>query len=66
MAEFINGNTAVVPGFVDRSHPGAKVYEDAAAAILNAGLNVVRMDMPGYCLCELPGDSSRGSVVHAV
>ncbi len=48
MARFINANTVVVPEYVDQSHPGAKVYEEAAAAIQKAGLKVVRMDMPGY------------------
>jgi len=47
-ARFINAHTAVVPKYVDQTHPGAAVYEDAAAVILNAGLNVIRMDVPGY------------------
>jgi agmatine deiminase len=58
MARFINKNTVVVPKYVDQSHPGATVYEDAAAAILKEGLNVIRMDMPGYFYFDpkIPGD----------
>jgi len=59
MARFINANTVVVPKYVDQSHAGAAVYEDAAAAIIKAGLNVLRMDMPGYFYFDpnVPGES---------
>jgi agmatine deiminase len=59
MARFINPNTVVVPKYVDQSHAGAAVYEDAAAAIIEAGLNVIRMDMPGYFYFDpkVPGES---------
>jgi len=59
MARFINADTVVVPKYVDQDHAGAAVYEDAAAAILKAGLNVVRMDMPGHFYFDpkVPGES---------
>jgi agmatine deiminase len=60
MARFIDKETVVVPKFTDQSLPGASVFEDAAAAIREAGLTVVRMDMPGTINYDpnQPGESA--------
>ena len=46
--------------FTDQSLPGASVFEDAAIAIREAGLTVVRMDMPGTINYDpnQPGESA--------
>ena len=48
IARFIDENTVVVGRYVDQSDPEAELFEDAAAKIRAAGLNVVRLDIPGY------------------
>lgn len=48
IARFINENTVAVARFVDQSDPDAWVYEEAADIIAAAGINVVRIDIPGY------------------
>lgn len=48
IARFVNENTVVVGRYSDQSDPEAALYEDAARRIRDAGLNVVRMDIPGY------------------
>jgi len=65
MARFINADTVVVPEYVDQSHPGAVVYEDAAEAILEAGLNVIRMEMPGYFYFDPKVAGDRGTQLEA-
>ena len=65
IARFINAHTVVVPKYVDQTHPGAAVYEDAAAAILNAGLNIIRMDVPGYFYFEPKAQGEAGAYLEA-
>ena len=48
IARFINENTVVVSRYKDQSDPDAALFEKAAATIKAAGLNVVRLDIPGY------------------
>ena len=48
IARFINQDTVAVARFVDQDDPNAWVFEEAAAIIQDAGLNVVRVDIPGY------------------
>ena len=48
IARFVNANTVVVGRYKDQTDPDAAVYEQAAATIKAAGLNVVRMDISGY------------------
>ena len=48
IARFVNSNTVVVGHYTDQTDPDAAVYENAAATIRAAGLNVVRMDISGY------------------
>ena len=48
IARFVNANTVVVGRYKDQTDPDAAVYENAAASIKAAGLNVVRMDISGY------------------
>ncbi|MGB7325794.1 MAG: agmatine deiminase family protein [Rubripirellula sp.] len=48
IARFINENTVVVSRYTDQSDADSALFENAAATIRAAGLNVVRMDIPGY------------------
>ena len=48
IARFVNENTVVVGRYADQSDPEAALFEDAARRIRAAGLNVVRMNIPGY------------------
>jgi agmatine deiminase len=47
IARFIDPDTVAVARYVNQSDPDAQVYEEAATIIGNAGLNVVRLDVPG-------------------
>ncbi len=47
IARFIDEDTVAVARYVDQGAPDASMYEDAAAAIEAAGLEVVRIDVPG-------------------
>ena len=47
IARFIDPNTVVVARYVNQNHPDAAVYEEAATIIANAGLEVLRLDIPG-------------------
>lgn len=48
IARFINENTVVVSRYANQSDPDSPAFEQSAAIIRAAGLNVVRMDIPGY------------------
>ena len=48
IARFVNATTVVVGRYRNTSDPDAALYEQAAATIRAAGINVVRMDIPGY------------------
>jgi agmatine deiminase len=47
IARFIDAERVAVARYVDQSHPDAWVYEEAAAIIAAAGLQVERVDVPG-------------------
>ena len=47
IARFVNEHTVVVGRYANQRDPGAALYERAAAVIKAAGLNVVRLDIPG-------------------
>lgn len=48
IARFIDEDTVVVARHMDQEHPEADLYDDAAAAIGEAGFEVLRLDIPGY------------------
>lgn len=48
IARFIAADTVVVSRYVDQGDPEAAAYEDAAQILEGAGLNVLRLDIPGY------------------
>ena len=48
ICRFIDPTTVVVARFVDQSDPNAIHYEQSAQILAAAGLNVLRMDIPGY------------------
>ena len=48
IARFIDENSVVVSRYTNQSDPGAALFENAATTIRAAGLNVVRIDIPGY------------------
>jgi agmatine deiminase len=48
IARFVNETTVVVSRYADQSDPDAALFERAAATIRAAGLQVVRLDIPGY------------------
>jgi agmatine deiminase len=47
IARFIDADTVVVARYVDESDPMAWVYEAAATQIAAAGMEVIRIDIPG-------------------
>lgn len=48
IARFVNENTVVVSRYANQNDPDAALFEKSAAIIRAAGLNVVRLDIPGY------------------
>ena len=48
IARFIDEHTVAVARYVDQNDPDAWIYEEAASIIAGAGLDVVRLDVPGY------------------
>ena len=48
IARFVNERTVAVVRYLDQSDSDAALFEKAATTIRSAGLNVVRLDMPGY------------------
>lgn len=46
ITRFIDANTVVVPQYTF-SHPEAQVYDEAATIVQSAGIQVIRMDVPG-------------------
>ncbi len=47
ITRFIDEDTVVIPRYVDQQAENAWVYEEAAAIVADAGLEVVRLDVPG-------------------
>ncbi len=47
IARFIDEDTVVVSRYADQTDPAAAVYESAAEDIAAAGLDVIRLDVPG-------------------
>ncbi len=47
IVRFINEDTVVIPKYLNQTLPGASVFEDASEAVKEAGLKIIRMDMPG-------------------
>ena len=47
LARFIDESTVVIPRHVNTQHPDAWVYDEAASIVTQAGLDVIRMDIPG-------------------
>ena len=47
ITRFIDEDTVVIPRYVDQQAENAWVYEEAAAIVADAGLEVVRLEIPG-------------------